>query len=333
MSEINNPHDRFFKELLSQRVNARDFLRYYLPPEIVAEFDLRKIELLNDHFVDEDLNQHLADLLYRVKLKQGDEAFVIVLFEHKSSPEKFVAFQILRYIVRLWERLQSEGGKTFPPVYPIVFYHGRQRWNIKCNLRSLVSIQNNSPMLKYVPEFEYYLVDLNTIHDEDLKGAPYLKAGLLLLKLIFDRELAQRLPDIFTMLNAEPEKSLVEHFRTLSKYLAKVKNTVEPEQFHQAVQKVFYDRGGKLMAEFFQEWINQGVQRGQKLGVQQGLQQGQAQFAIKLLESRIGKLAKLTQRQINQLPSEKLMELGVALLDFTSKKDLQAWFTNNVKAN
>ena len=191
-------------------------------------------------------------------------------------------------------------------------------------------------MLKFALEFEYYLVDLNTIRDEDLQGAPYLRAGLLLLKLIFDRELARRLPDIFEMLNAEPEKSLVEHFRTLSKYLAKVKNTVEPRQFHQAVRQVFYERGEKFMAEFFQQWIDLGFKQGLQQASQQkelGLQQGQAQFAIKQLESRIGKLAKLTQRQINQLPTEKLMELGVALLDFNSKKDLQAWFTNNVKAN
>jgi radical SAM superfamily enzyme len=103
---------------------------------------------------------------------------------------------------------------------------------------------------------------------------------------------------------------------------------------------VFYDRGEKLMAEFFQEWIDLGLKQGLQQASQQALQQkeqgyqeGQAQFAIKQLESRIGKLAKLTQRQISQLPSEKLMELGVALLDFSSKKDLQAWFMRNVKAN
>lgn len=81
MSDINNPHDSFFKELLSQPQNARDFLRYYLPPEISAEFDLRHLALVRDAFVDESLKEHLADLLYRVKLKRGDEAFVFVLFE------------------------------------------------------------------------------------------------------------------------------------------------------------------------------------------------------------------------------------------------------------
>lgn len=99
MSDISNPHDNFFKELLSLPQNARDFLRYYLPPAIVAEFDLRQLELVKDAFVDAELQKHLADLLYRVKLKRGDEAFVFVLFEHKSAPDGWVALQILRYIV------------------------------------------------------------------------------------------------------------------------------------------------------------------------------------------------------------------------------------------
>ncbi len=192
-------------------------------------------------------------------------------------------------------------------------------------------------MLKFVPEFEYYLVDLNTLRDEDLRGAPYLRAGLLLLKLIFDRELAQRLPEIFEMLNAEPEKPLIQHFKTVSQYLSNVKNSVEPVQFDQAVRQVFYKRGEKLMAEFFQEWINRGLKQGQEQGLQQGLQQGLhqglAQITIKQLEARIGKLSKLAQDQINMFPSDKVMELGIALLDFTSKKDLQVWLNQNVKAN
>ena len=112
MSDLKNPHDSFFKELLSLPQNARDFLRYYLPADVVAEFDLRRLELVRDAFVDDSLKEHLADLLYRVKLKHGDDAFVFVLFEHKSAPDVWVAFQILRYIVRLWDEVANLGGAT-----------------------------------------------------------------------------------------------------------------------------------------------------------------------------------------------------------------------------
>ncbi len=36
MPELLNPHDKFFKEALTQPDAARDFLRYYLPAEVAA---------------------------------------------------------------------------------------------------------------------------------------------------------------------------------------------------------------------------------------------------------------------------------------------------------
>ena len=341
MSDINNPHDSFFKELLSLPQNARDFLRYYLPAEIVAEFDLRRLELVRDAFVDESLKEHLADLLYRVKLKRGDDAFVFVLFEHKSAPDTWVAFQILRYIVRLWEKELAQGAKRLPPVYPIVLYHGRRRWRVKRNLRALVAIHEQSPLLQFVPEFEYYLVDLTELREEDLHGAPYLKAGLLALKLIFDRELAQHLPDIFEALNVGPKQSVLEHLKTVSKYLSKVKNAVEPEQLKQAVRKVFSKQGEKFMADFFQEWINQGREQGLQQGLQQGIQQGIVRgrvegltsLTLSMLQHRLGRIPKVTKEQVKGLSAKQLESLGLALLDFKSRTDLDDWLRLNTPIN
>ena len=160
---------------------------------------------------------------------------------------------------------------------------------------------------------------------------------LLALKLIFDRELAQRLPEIFEALQAEPERPLIEHFKVVSRYLSKVKNAVEPEQLKQAVQQVFHNRGEKLMADFFQEWINQGLQQGRQQGLQQGLQQGRFEARLSLtlqqLEKRFGKLPKTAQQQIKKLPLEKMEELGLALLDFQTSKDLRTWLQQNYRTN
>lgn len=36
MTEIPNLHDRFFKEVLSRKEEARDFMLHYLPEEVVG---------------------------------------------------------------------------------------------------------------------------------------------------------------------------------------------------------------------------------------------------------------------------------------------------------
>ncbi len=313
MSEITNPHDRFFKELLSQRTNARDFLRYYLPPKIVAELDLRKIELVGDEFVDEDLNSHLADLLYRVKLKQGDEAFIFVLFEHKSTPEKFVAFQILRYIVRLWDKSSQQGVRRFPVVYPIVLYHGRRAWNVPRNLRAIVDIDTHSPFLNFVPDFEYFLIDLAELKEEYLQGTPYLRAGLLVLKYIFDRELEKHLPDIFRALKGEPEKSLIGHLKTVVTYLSKVKNQLPQDTVASTLIKTLHEIKGDIMLGFVDEWI------------QKGRTETAQSIAMRLLNRQLGIVSPRTEIRIKKLSAKELEELTEATLDFKSYSDLDSW--------
>ncbi|MBL8208314.1 MAG: Rpn family recombination-promoting nuclease/putative transposase, partial [Blastocatellia bacterium] len=238
-----------------------------------------------------------------------------------------------------------QGTKHLPPVYPIVLYHGRRRWQVKRNLRALVAIHEQSPLLQFVPEFEYYLVDLTELHEDDLQGAPYLRAGLLTLKLIFDRELARRLPEIFKAIKSGPTRPLLEHLKTVSKYLSKVKNAVEPEQLKQAVQEVFSDQGEKFMAEFFQEWINQGREQGLQQGLRQGIQQGLAQgvalgeikglasLTLSLLQHRLGRISKVVKEQVKGLSAKQLEELGIAVLDFNSRADLDDWLRTHTHIN
>ena len=76
-----------------------------------------------------------------------------------------------------------------------------------------------------------------------------------------------------------------------------------------------------------------GLQQGHLQGLQQGVQQGHIEMTLTQLEVKVGKLSKSVQNQIKKLPSKEAMELGIALLGFTSKKDLQVWMNQHVKAN
>jgi predicted transposase/invertase (TIGR01784 family) len=123
MSEIQNPHDQFVRSTFSDVKIARSFLENYLPPEVVATLDLSAPEISQESFVDAELQEHHTDLLYKIRRKSGEKAFVYVLLEHKSSPEKTVAFQLLRYLLRIWEKHKS--SKKLPQIIPLVLYHGR----------------------------------------------------------------------------------------------------------------------------------------------------------------------------------------------------------------
>jgi predicted transposase YdaD len=66
------------------------------------------------------------------------------------------------------------------------------------------------------------------------------------------------------------------------------------------------------------------LQKGLQQGLQQGLQR-ERRLVVRLLERLIGKLSAPTRRQIEEFDADQLEELGEALVDFRSEKDLTAW--------
>ncbi|GAB4156295.1 MAG: hypothetical protein Fur0021_24390 [Candidatus Promineifilaceae bacterium] len=127
MNGLQNPHDRFFKETFTQPNATRDFAARYLPPEVVQLLDLTMLELQKESFIDGDLKQHFSDLLYRVRLRHGPAAFLYLLFEHKSYPDRLTPLQMLRYMVHIWEReVQSPEALLLPVIVPVLLYHGAE---------------------------------------------------------------------------------------------------------------------------------------------------------------------------------------------------------------
>lgn len=48
MEIINNPHDKLFKETLSDIVVVKDFIINYIPEEIASQIDLNDIAIVKD---------------------------------------------------------------------------------------------------------------------------------------------------------------------------------------------------------------------------------------------------------------------------------------------
>ena len=114
MPELSNPHDHFFKQVLSRPDAARDMVLNYLPAEVVAVLDPTSLALRKDSFVDGVLKEHFSDLLYQVALKDGQGAYVYVLLEHKSHAEPLAVCR--RDPPRDWSRgFSRRKGGNFRP--------------------------------------------------------------------------------------------------------------------------------------------------------------------------------------------------------------------------
>ena len=82
-------------------------------------------------FVDADLRDTESDLLYSIKRKAGaPPAWLYVLLEHQSQPDRWIRFRLLKYCCRIWDRsrVQFPRERRLRPIVPLVFYQGPGRW-------------------------------------------------------------------------------------------------------------------------------------------------------------------------------------------------------------
>ena len=121
--------------------------------------------------------------------------YVYILFEHKSYLERSIAFHILRYMVKIWEKKNDHG---FPVIIPLVLYHGETRWRVGLNFRDLFDFPEE--VASFIPDFQYLLWDASGYSDEEIKGSIVLRVALLILKYIFREDLREHLPRILRLL-------------------------------------------------------------------------------------------------------------------------------------
>jgi predicted transposase YdaD len=212
---VSGQHDEFFKALMEQPGAAGALLRERLPQEIAALLAEGEPELVKGSFIDEELSESHSDRLYRVQLASGGSAYVYCLIEHKSAPDARVGLQLLRYLVRIWERLDREakGRGLLPPVIPLVVYHGADAWSGPVRFSQLLA--GSEAVKAQGLDFPFRVVDVGRIDDADLSRHRRLQAGLLVLKCVMLMKTQGRIEVLEYMLSsvADPRGTLKHQLR------------------------------------------------------------------------------------------------------------------------
>jgi predicted transposase/invertase (TIGR01784 family) len=182
MKKINNPHDKFIKDLFSEKEMAVSFFESYLPKDVLAILDLNTLDYPTTNFITSDLEEYFSDIVFRVKSKnEGTEFFVSILIEHKSYPDKLTLFQIGSYLCNGYIN-QAKQGQDFHVIIPMIYYNGGKQWEI-INLEDL--FEEIPPTLKkYLPIFSYEFLDLTRLTEEEILN---LQNGMLASSMLIQK--------------------------------------------------------------------------------------------------------------------------------------------------
>jgi len=321
--KIQNPHDKFFKETFSNVEVASDFIKNYLPESILKIIDLKTLELQKDSFVNEELQEVFSDMLFQVAINK-QEGYVYFLFEHKSYSSKGVAFQLLNYMVRIWEqKMKKELDQKIPVVIPLVVYHGKDKWKIKTSLGEMIRGYEELPedVRRFIPNYQYLLYDLSTFSDEEIKGEARLRILLSVFRDIFKNNSDELLKVVFNATLAldelEDQETGIEYFETFMRYVFNAGPQLTKDELEKMIYQIDmnYPKGSEItmtLAEVLRkEGYEDGIEQGREEGIEKGIEKGETKALVKTV-------MKLLTKKFGVLPAdyrEKIGQLDVITLE------------------
>jgi predicted transposase/invertase (TIGR01784 family) len=213
--------DNAYKLIFAEPEMFLDFLKNFIPIDILKKVKPQDIEDITERFLPLFSDNKDSDTIKKIRLEGNKPLFVIGIIEHESEVNYTTTVKMLQYITlvltdyikendkkhkeemdkkhRTKIKLSTSKGFKLPPVLPIVFYDGTKKWTSSLNLIDRTEL--SEIFEKYIPKFEYELVDLNKYSRDDL-----IKFGnLLSLMLIVDK--VHKVED-FELLNTLPKEYL-----------------------------------------------------------------------------------------------------------------------------
>ena len=189
-TEPATPHkikDNIFKTVFGEPQLFAEFLTNFIPIEMLKGLKPEDIKDISPRYLPLFTDNKDSDTVKRINLN-GENLFVIGIVEHESEVNYKASFKMLVYIAYVLEKYVKENDKKYyeekkkgektelklstavdfeyPPILPIIFYDGPGKWTSEIYFAKKTKMRE--VFKKYIPKFEYELVDLNKYGKEDL---------------------------------------------------------------------------------------------------------------------------------------------------------------------
>ena len=249
MKRTNNIHDKFVKASFSDAERAIAFFEKFLPDQLLQVVNLSTLKPLQESYIQADLKEYFSDIVFEVSCFENSEekADIVLLFEHKSSPDPYVLIQLGHYMFSHWIKCLRD-KRLLKPIIPVIYYQGKKKWNIKpfFYLLGVTSPQ----IIRYIPEVQHHFIALSSLSDETISNIRnhLMAAAVMAQKNVFDMPtLADDLAKIFRLF---PENAGAGNFlETIFVYLLSAAD-IPKEEFIKALEYIPNDIKKNIMTTY-----------------------------------------------------------------------------------
>ncbi|MCG8568755.1 MAG: Rpn family recombination-promoting nuclease/putative transposase [Spirochaetes bacterium] len=250
---VNDPHDRFFESVFTEKAVALDHLNEVLPEDLKNNIDTDTIELDRKSYIDEELQRYFSDVVYSGFYKSNNTRLKICfLHEHKSYYVAEPHLQLLRYMLNIWEYFRKiEQRNPLPVVIPLIVYHGTKEWEVKPFHAYFGPV--DEVLKRFIPRFDYVLSDFTKYSNEEIRDKKYFRNGKLqlsiyVMKNIFNfEELTKDFESILKSAKIElKDKQEFIHF--LNKLAFYLFSAPDSELYEKEINKAIEQEGVEIMS-------------------------------------------------------------------------------------
>lgn len=266
-------HKHGYAYLFSNPVIVRELIESFVNAEFAAQLDFSDFESYTEKtYITDDFSEYADDLLAKVKLN-GEDAYIYLLIEFQSSPDRFMALRFLNYLCLFYlDHLKLNPGlKTLPPVMPILLYNGTKNWTAPDNIRDL--IVGNDFVQQFYPDFKYFQIIEKEFDSTRLKEIGNVVSAIFLIEntpkeqferitqelaLFLDDSSAQAIGLLAVWIKALLKNKKVE--KSVLDEIVSLKNTKEAKSMIV-----------ETLNELKQDWYTEGRQEGRQEGERAGI--------------------------------------------------------------
>jgi predicted transposase/invertase (TIGR01784 family) len=300
--------DALFKLALEDTIIAKEFLQEYLPKDLQDRLNIETVKVEKESYVEPNLRRQLSDLVYSVKTKSDEEAFVYVLLEHQSKVDHLMALRLWKYMLLLCER-HSKNKAKLPLIVPIVVYNGKEKYTAARDLWQLFA---DPVKARELMTGEYKLIDLQAMPDNEITRKKQLGMFEFFLKHVHQRDMIKLWEDFFQSFGGD----VVIKWESGFIYIKRLLCYTEPKVLEEERQKLanlitdnLTEDGEEMMRSMADAYIEEGYYKGVEEGIEKGREEGREEgmeiAAIKMLQENfpLGTVSKITGVPENKLVS------------------------------
>lgn len=327
---VHNQHDKGYKFLLSSKRVFIELLRSFVKHDWVNDIDEANVVKVDKSFVLQDFADKEADLVYRVRLKEKEVIFYI-LMELQSTVDYQMPYRLLLYMVEIWRSILKDVPKKesrrkdfeLPVIVPIVLYNGSRKWTAKTSYKEILN--SYETFGEYAVDFKYILIDVNRYTKEELLRLENLIASVFLLeqKVEFE-EMMARLKELSNTLKKLDEDEIL----LFKAWFKKILMARMPEEERKNVERIIDENEeveemiSNLEKTILQE-MKEREKKGMKKGIEKGMEKGIGVTVLKLLEKKFGSVPEEYVKKIEGAGKETLLKIVDKIFEIDKIEDLE----------